>query len=116
VRTDEDQADYFVSYRPGECLHFYKDVLSFVKKGDFSQESYRCLRVASPDEPDGTELQLALSDSPAAKAYRQAMFQEGQPASSSSPRRVSRRWRLVRVFYRGTWTPRRRLRGCEIDR
>jgi predicted enzyme related to lactoylglutathione lyase len=36
--------------------------------------------VISPDEPDGTELQLALNDNPAAKAYQQAMFQQGQPA------------------------------------
>jgi predicted enzyme related to lactoylglutathione lyase len=37
--------------------------------------------VASPDEPDGTQLQLALNDKPAAKAYQQAMFQQGQPAA-----------------------------------
>jgi predicted enzyme related to lactoylglutathione lyase len=36
--------------------------------------------VASPDEPDGTELQLALNDNLAAKAYQQAIFQQGQPA------------------------------------
>jgi predicted enzyme related to lactoylglutathione lyase len=37
--------------------------------------------VASPEEPQGTELQLALNDNPAAKAYQQAMFQQGQPAA-----------------------------------
>ncbi|HEX3524351.1 MAG TPA: VOC family protein [Stellaceae bacterium] len=36
--------------------------------------------MASPDEPDGTELQLALNDKPAAKAYQEAIFQQGQPA------------------------------------
>jgi predicted enzyme related to lactoylglutathione lyase len=36
--------------------------------------------VTSPDEPDGTELQLALNNNPAAKAYQQALFQQGQPA------------------------------------
>jgi predicted enzyme related to lactoylglutathione lyase len=36
--------------------------------------------VASPEDPDGAELQLALNDNPAAKAYQQAMFQQGQPA------------------------------------
>jgi hypothetical protein len=40
----------------------------------------RWLTVASPDEADGTELQLALNDNPAAKAYQQALFQQGQPA------------------------------------
>jgi predicted enzyme related to lactoylglutathione lyase len=37
--------------------------------------------VASPEEPNGTELQLALNDKPAAKAYQQAMFQQSQPAA-----------------------------------
>ena len=37
--------------------------------------------MASPEEPDGTELQLALNDKPAAKAYQQATFQQGQPAA-----------------------------------
>ena len=36
--------------------------------------------MASSDEPDGTELQLALNNNPAAKAYQQALFQQGQPA------------------------------------
>ena len=63
-----------------KALRFYTDVLGFVKKADFSQGPYRWLTVASPDDPDGTELQLALNDNPAAKAYQQAMFQQGQPA------------------------------------
>src|SRR5439155_439136 len=36
--------------------------------------------VAPAEEPDGTELQLALNNNPAAKAYQQAIFQQGQPA------------------------------------
>jgi predicted enzyme related to lactoylglutathione lyase len=64
-----------------KALSFYADVLGFTKKGDFSQGPFRWLTVASPEEPDGTELQLALNDNPAAKAYQQAMFQQGQPAA-----------------------------------
>ena len=64
-----------------KALHFYTDVLGFVKKADFSQGPFRWLTVASPEDPDGTELQLALNDNPAAKAYQQAMFQQGQPAA-----------------------------------
>jgi predicted enzyme related to lactoylglutathione lyase len=64
-----------------KALRFYTDVLGFVKKADFSQGSYRWLTVVSPERPDGTELQLALSDNPAAKAYQQAMFQQSQPAA-----------------------------------
>ena len=63
-----------------KALRFYTDVLGFTKKADFSNGPYRWLTVASPEEPDGTELQLALNDNPAAKAYQQAMFQQGQPA------------------------------------
>ena len=64
-----------------KALRFYTDVLGFVKKTDVSQGPYRWLTVASPEEPDGTELQLALNDNPAAKAYQQAMFDQSQPAA-----------------------------------
>ena len=65
----------------GKALRFYTDVLGFAKKADFSQGPFRWLTVGSPEEPDGTQLQLALNDNPAAKAYQQAMFQQGQPAA-----------------------------------
>jgi len=55
--------------------------LGFVKKTDFSQGPYRWLTVASSEEPDGTELQLALNNNPAAKSYQQALFQQSQPAA-----------------------------------
>jgi predicted enzyme related to lactoylglutathione lyase len=64
-----------------KALHFYTEVLGFAKKADFSNGPFRWLTVASPDDPDGTELQLALNDNPAAKAYQQALFQQGQPAA-----------------------------------
>ena len=64
-----------------KALRFYTDALGFVKKADFSQGSFRWLTVASPEEPAGTELQLALNDNPAAQAYQQAMFEQGQPAA-----------------------------------
>ena len=63
------------------ALSFYTDVLGFAKKSDFSQGGYRWLTVASSDEPNGTELHLSPNDNPAAKAYQQAMFQQGQPAA-----------------------------------
>jgi predicted enzyme related to lactoylglutathione lyase len=63
-----------------KALRFYTEVLGFTKKSDFSQGPYRWLTVASPEEPDGTELQLALNNSPAAQAYQLALFQQNQPA------------------------------------
>ncbi len=63
-----------------KALRFYTDVLGFTKKADYSNGPFRWLTVASPDEPNGIELQLALNDNPAAKAYQQALFQQDQPA------------------------------------
>jgi len=63
-----------------KALRFYTEVLGFAKKNDFSNGPFRWLTVASPEEPDGVELQLALNNNPAAQAYQQAVFQQGQPA------------------------------------
>jgi predicted enzyme related to lactoylglutathione lyase len=65
-----------------KALRFYTEVLGFTKKNDFSQGPYRWLTVASPEEPNGTELQLALNNNPSAKTYQQAMFQQNQPAAN----------------------------------
>src|SRR5438874_1670028 len=64
-----------------KALRFYTDILGFVKKNDFSQGPYRWLTVASPEDPDGTELQLALNNNPAARAYQEAIFKQNQPAA-----------------------------------
>ena len=63
-----------------KALRFYTEVLGFVKKTDVGNGGYRWLTVASADEADGTELQLAANTSPAAKTYQQAIFAQGQPA------------------------------------
>ena len=65
-----------------KALSFYTEVLGFAKKADFSNGPYRWLTVVSPEEPDGTQLQLALNDNPAARTYQQAIFQQGQPAAN----------------------------------
>jgi len=64
-----------------KALHFYTEVLGFVTKADFSNGPFRWLTVASPEEPDGTQLQLALNNNPAARAFQEALFQQGQPAA-----------------------------------
>jgi predicted enzyme related to lactoylglutathione lyase len=64
-----------------KALRFYTEVLGFVKKADVSQGPYRWLTVASAEEPDGAELHLERNDNPAAKAFQQAIFQQGQPAA-----------------------------------
>ncbi len=63
------------------ALRFYTEKLGFAKKGDVKNGPYWWLTVVSSDEPDGAELQLALNDNPAAKAYQQALFEQGQTAA-----------------------------------
>ena len=63
-----------------KALRFYTEVLGMTKKADFSNGPFRWLTVATADDPDGIELQLALNDDPAAKAYQQSMFQQHKPA------------------------------------
>jgi len=63
-----------------KALRFYTEVLGFAKKADFSKGPYRWLTVVSPEDPDGTELQLAANSDPAGKAFQQAKFEQKQPA------------------------------------
>src|SRR6188472_363643 len=63
-----------------KALRFYTDVLGFAKKADFSQGPFRWLTVTSAEDPNGTELQLALDNDPADKAFQQAKLNQGQPA------------------------------------
>ena len=64
-----------------KALRFYTEVLGFAKKADFSNGPFRWLTVAPSEDPDGTELQLALNSNPAAKVYQQAMLEQQQPAA-----------------------------------
>src|SRR5438094_10269565 len=64
-----------------KALRFYTQVAGFVRMAAISQGGYRWLTVASPKDPDGTRLQLARNDNAAAKAYQEALFQQGQPAA-----------------------------------
>ncbi len=63
-----------------KALRFYTETLGLAKKADFTNGPYRWLTVASAEEPNGTELQLARNDNPADRAYQEAKFQQNQPA------------------------------------
>ncbi len=63
-----------------KALRFYTDLLGFAKKSDFTNGPYRWLTVASAEDLNGTELQLAPHNNPAAEAYQEAIFKPGQPA------------------------------------
>jgi catechol 2,3-dioxygenase-like lactoylglutathione lyase family enzyme len=88
-----------------KALRFYTEVLGFTKKADFSNGPFRWLTVGSPEEPEGAELQLALNDNPAAKAYQQAIFEQGQPAAMFYTDDV--RADYERIKDRGPSSPRR---------
>jgi catechol 2,3-dioxygenase-like lactoylglutathione lyase family enzyme len=64
-----------------KALHFYTGTLGFVKKSDVPAGEYRWLTVVSPEELDGTELVLEPISNPAAKAYQEAIFAQGIPAT-----------------------------------
>ncbi|GAA3474114.1 VOC family protein [Nonomuraea roseola] len=65
-----------------KALRFYTDVLGFVKKTDVPVGEDRWLTVVSPEDPDGTELLLEPSGHPAVKPYKEALVEDGIPATS----------------------------------
>jgi predicted enzyme related to lactoylglutathione lyase len=97
-----------------KALRFYTDVLGFVKKADFTQRPFRWLTVASPEERDGTELQLALNDKPAARAYQQAMFEQGQPAAMFYVDDVQREYDRMKALGADFTVPPTKVTGSTI--
>jgi predicted enzyme related to lactoylglutathione lyase len=97
-----------------KALRFYTDVLGFVKKADFTQGPFRWLTVASPEEPDGAELQLALNDNPAAKTYQQAIFEQGQPAAMFYVDDVQREYDRMKPLGAEFTTPPTKVTGSTI--
>ena len=65
-----------------KALHFYTDVLGFVKKTDIPLGEARWLTVVSPDQPDGPELLLEPDAHPAARPFKQALVEDGIPFTS----------------------------------
>lgn len=65
-----------------KALHFYTDVLGFVKKTEVPLGEHRWLTVVSPDEPDGTELLLEPDAHPAVGPFKAALVADGIPFTS----------------------------------
>ncbi|MGW0966579.1 VOC family protein [Streptomyces sp. NPDC002516] len=65
-----------------KALRFYTEVLGFVKKHDVPLGEHRWLTVASPEDPDGTQLLLEPSGHPAVQPYKTALVQDGIPATA----------------------------------
>ncbi|GLX69616.1 VOC family protein [Paenibacillus glycanilyticus] len=64
-----------------KALHFYTEVLGFVKKHDVPVGKYRWITVVSPDAQGGTELLLEPDEHPAAKDYQKRIHEDGIPAT-----------------------------------
>ncbi len=62
---------------PVEAFAFYTGVLGFIEK-TYMPEAYLAI-VASPEDPDGTELLLEPNNHPVAKAYQDGIYKEGLP-------------------------------------
>ena len=65
-----------------KALRFYTDTLGFVKKVDVPAGGARWLTVVSPEDPDGTELLLEPDAHPAARTFKEALVEDGIPATS----------------------------------
>ena len=64
------------------ALQFYTSMLGFTKVSDIPMGEYRWLTVASPDGVAGVELVLEPMAFPPARAYQQALFDAGIPATA----------------------------------
>lgn len=65
-----------------KALDFYTRVLGFVKKTDIPLGEFRWLTVVSPEEPEGVELVLEPNANPAARAFQEALVEQGIPLTS----------------------------------
>ena len=65
-----------------KALRFYTEVLGFVKKTDVPAGQYRWLTVVSPEGSGDVELLLEPNAHPAARAFQEAIYRDGIPATS----------------------------------
>ena len=97
-----------------KALRFYTDVLGFVKKTDVGAGGYRWLTVGSPEEPGGTELQLAANEDPAAKTYQQALFAQSKPAAMFYVDDVQREYERLQALGAQFTMPPTKVTGSSI--
>ena len=64
-----------------KALDFYTNVLGFKKSQDIPVREYRWIQLASPEGGDA-ELSLEPNVNPAAKAYQEALFEQGIPITA----------------------------------
>lgn len=64
-----------------KALRFYTQVLGFVKSQEIPVGEFRWLTMRSPEGGDA-ELSLEPNANPAAKAYQEAIFEQGVPCTA----------------------------------
>lgn len=80
------------------ALKFYTETLGFEKKIDLPVGEFRWLTVASPAEPDGTQLVLEPNANPAAKAYQSALFDAGIPLTAFAVDDIEHEYRRLKAL------------------
>jgi catechol 2,3-dioxygenase-like lactoylglutathione lyase family enzyme len=78
------------------ALRFYTDVLGFKKKQDFPVGQFKWLTVVSPEEPDGPELLLEPSDNPAARLYKESIYEQGITAAAFGVHDIQREYERLK--------------------
>ena len=81
-----------------KALRFYTESLGFVKKTDNPLCEASWLTVASPDDPDGTELLLEPDEHPAARPFKEALVADGMPFTSFAVDDVSAEYERLRAL------------------
>ena len=71
-----------------KALAFYTNVLGFEKKTEMSAGDYSWITVVSPEAKDGVQLVLEPNANPAAKAYQEAIYAQGIPATAFTVKNV----------------------------
>jgi predicted enzyme related to lactoylglutathione lyase len=79
------------------ALHFYTEILGFVKKSDIGMGEYRWLTVVSPDDLDGAELVLEPNAHPAAKVFQNAMFADNIPLTSFEVSNINLEYKQLKL-------------------
>jgi predicted enzyme related to lactoylglutathione lyase len=87
-----------------KAFKFYTEVLGFVKKVHIPEINW--ITVASPDEPEGTQLLLEPNSNPVAETYQKGIFDQGIPATSFAVEDIEKEYeRLVQLGVEFTIKP-----------
>lgn len=77
------------------ALRFYTTKLGFEKQADIPMGEHRWLTVRSPEGATGVELVLEPISFPPAKAYQQALFEAGIPATAFLTHDIAREYKRL---------------------